>query len=75
MTKEELEENGPLVPVIPSTSVRDEYTTFAIEKSVFSKWLMDCRVFEGVESSILKPAMPTWYNFSMFPTMPEIVLL
>ena len=34
MTKEEPEENGYQASVIPSTSARDEYTTFAIEKNV-----------------------------------------
>jgi two-component system LytT family response regulator len=33
VTKEELEENRHEAPVIPSTSARDEYTTFAIKNS------------------------------------------
>jgi len=44
VTKEELEENGHQAPVIPSTSPRDEYTTFAIEKSVVDHVLKPSRV-------------------------------
>ena len=44
MTKEELEENGHQSPVTPSTSARDECTTFAIEKSVVDHVLKPSRV-------------------------------
>ena len=44
MTKEELEENGHQASVISSTSERDEYTTFAIEKSVVDHVLKPSRV-------------------------------
>lgn len=44
MTKKELEENGHQASVIPSTSARDEYTTFAIQKSVVDHVLKPPRV-------------------------------
>jgi DNA-binding LytR/AlgR family response regulator len=44
VTKEELEENGQQASVLPSTSAPDEYTTFAIEKSVVDHVLKPSRV-------------------------------
>ena len=44
MTKEELEENGHQASVIPSTSAREECTTFAIDKSVVDHLLKTSRV-------------------------------
>ena len=44
VTKEELEENGHQTSVIPSTSGRAEYTTFAIEENVVDHVLKPSRV-------------------------------
>jgi len=44
VTKEELEENGHQASLIPSTSARDEYPTFASEKSVVDHVFKPSRV-------------------------------
>ena len=51
VTKEELEENSHQASVIPSTSARDEYTTFAIEKRVVDQPSRVARIRRAVDAA------------------------